>query len=76
MPIHGYLMINPIYAKLGIMGHILWFEKMLERAHVPAMLYNIPLRARVSLHAETVRNLSSHEKIFRLSQIQVAPLIL
>lgn len=62
MPIHGYLMITPIYTKPGIMGQTLWFEKLLEKAHVPAMLYNIPSRAGVSLHAETVRNLSSHEK--------------
>ncbi|MDM8335333.1 4-hydroxy-tetrahydrodipicolinate synthase [Wolbachia pipientis] len=62
MPIHGYLMTTPIYAKPGIMGQTLWFEKLLEKAHVPAMLYNIPSRAGVSLYAEAVRNLSSHEK--------------
>lgn len=66
MPIHGYLMTTPIYAKPGIMGQTLWFEKLLEKAHVPAMLYNIPSRAGVSLHAETVRNLSSHEKFWAI----------
>lgn len=66
MPIHGYLMTTPIYAKPGIMGQTLWFEKLLEKAHVPAILYNIPSRAGVSLHAETVRNLSSHEKFWAI----------
>lgn len=66
MPLHGYLMTTPIYAKPGIMGQTLWFEKLLEKAHVPAMLYNIPARAGVSLHAETVRNLSSHEKFWAI----------
>lgn len=66
MPISGYLMTTPIYTKPGIMGQILWFEKLLKKAHVPAMLYNIPSRAGVSLHAETVRNLFSHEKFWAI----------
>ncbi|QOD38677.1 4-hydroxy-tetrahydrodipicolinate synthase [Candidatus Wolbachia massiliensis] len=66
IPIHGYLMTTPIYAKPGTMGQTLWFEKLLETAHVPAMLYNIPSRAGVSLHAETVCNLSSHEKFWAI----------
>lgn len=66
IPIHGYLMTTPIYAKPGIMGQTLWFEKLLEKAHVPAMFYNIPSRAGVSLYAETVRNLSSHEKFWAI----------
>ncbi|MGL9717759.1 MAG: 4-hydroxy-tetrahydrodipicolinate synthase [Wolbachia sp.] len=66
MPIHGYLMTTPIYTKPGIMGQTLWFEKLLEIAHVPAMLYNIPSRAGVNLHVETVRNLSSHEKFWAI----------
>ncbi|MGL9717936.1 MAG: 4-hydroxy-tetrahydrodipicolinate synthase [Wolbachia sp.] len=66
MPIHGYLMTTPIYTKPGIKGQTLWFEKLLEKAHVPAMLYNIPSRAGVSLYAETVRNLSGHEKFWAI----------
>lgn len=66
MPIHGYLMTTPIYAKPGIMGQTLWFEKLLEKAHVPVMFYNIPSRAGINLHAETVGNLSSHEKFWAI----------
>lgn len=66
MPIHGYLMTTPIYTKPGIIGQTLWFEKLLEKAHVPAMLYNIPSRAGINLHLETVRNLSGHDKFWAI----------
>ncbi|MGL9757382.1 MAG: 4-hydroxy-tetrahydrodipicolinate synthase [Wolbachia sp.] len=66
MPISGYLVTTPIYTKPGIMGQTLWFEKLLEKAHVPAMLYNIPSRAGINIHTETVRNLSSHEKFWAI----------
>ncbi|WCR57755.1 4-hydroxy-tetrahydrodipicolinate synthase [Wolbachia endosymbiont of Ctenocephalides felis wCfeJ] len=66
MPIHGYLMTTPIYTKPGIMGQTLWFEKLLEKAHVPVMLYNIPSRAGVSLYPETVHNLSGHERFWSI----------
>jgi 4-hydroxy-tetrahydrodipicolinate synthase len=66
MPIHGYLMTTPIYTKPGIVGQTLWFEKLLEKSHIPAMLYNIPSRAGINLHAETVRNLSSHDKFWAI----------
>lgn len=31
MPISGYLITTPIYTKPGIMGQILWFEKLLKK---------------------------------------------
>ncbi|APR99173.2 4-hydroxy-tetrahydrodipicolinate synthase [Wolbachia endosymbiont of Folsomia candida] len=66
MPIHGYLMTTPIYTKPGIIGQTLWFEKLLEKVHAPAMLYNIPSRAGINLHTETVRNLSGHDKFWAI----------
>ncbi|MDN5248115.1 MAG: 4-hydroxy-tetrahydrodipicolinate synthase [Wolbachia endosymbiont of Tyrophagus putrescentiae] len=66
MPIHGYLITTPIYTKPGIIGQTMWFEKLLEKAHVPAMLYNIPSRAGTSLYPETVRNLFNHEKFWAI----------
>ncbi|WP_419214399.1 4-hydroxy-tetrahydrodipicolinate synthase [Wolbachia endosymbiont of Rhagoletis cingulata] len=66
MPIYGYLMTTPIYTKPGIMGQTLWFEKLLEKAHVPAMLYNIPSRAGINLHPETAHNLSDHKKFWAI----------
>ena len=61
-PIDGYLMTTPIYTKPGVMGQTLWFETLMNKAHKPAMLYNIPSRAGISLHTETVQNLSQHER--------------
>lgn len=66
MPIYGYLMTTPIYTKPGIMGQTLWFEKLLEKSHVPAMLYNIPSRAGINLHPETAHNLSDHKKFWAI----------
>ena len=62
LPIHGYLMTTPIYTKPGALGQTAWFETLLNKAAHPVMLYNIPGRAAVTLHAETVKNLQQHEK--------------
>jgi 4-hydroxy-tetrahydrodipicolinate synthase len=61
-PIHGYLMTTPIYTKPGVIGQVKWFEKLLDRAAHPAMLYNIPGRASVPLYPEAVRNLQEHKQ--------------
>ncbi|WP_253299810.1 dihydrodipicolinate synthase family protein, partial [Wolbachia endosymbiont of Chironomus riparius] len=66
MPIDGYLMTTPVYTKPGIIGQTLWFEKLLEKAHVPAILYNIPSRAGIRLYPETVSNLLDHEKFWAI----------
>ncbi|WFW29799.1 MAG: 4-hydroxy-tetrahydrodipicolinate synthase [Wolbachia endosymbiont of Menacanthus eurysternus] len=66
MPIHHYLITTPIYTKPGIIGQTLWFEKLLEKVHVPAMLYNVPSRAGVNLYPETVFNLYGHEKFWAI----------
>jgi 4-hydroxy-tetrahydrodipicolinate synthase len=62
MPIDGYLMTTPIYTKPGIIGQTKWFEKLLDKAAHPAMLYNIPGRAGVALHYDSVRNLQGHAR--------------
>lgn len=61
LPIDGYLMTTPIYTKPGIIGQTLWFETLLKAGQKPSMLYNIPSRAGVKLHAETVHNLQNNE---------------
>ena len=61
-PISGYLIATPIYTKPGVCGQTKWFEKLLNKAAYPCMLYNIPGRAGVSLHTATVNNLAAHEK--------------
>ncbi|OEY87183.1 4-hydroxy-tetrahydrodipicolinate synthase [Wolbachia pipientis] len=66
LPIHGYLITTPVYTKPGIAGQTLWFEKLLEKAHVPAMLYNVPSRTGIKLYHETVSNLSKHNKFWAI----------
>jgi 4-hydroxy-tetrahydrodipicolinate synthase len=66
MPIHGYLMTTPVYTRPGIIGQTLWFEKLLEKADIPSMLYNVPSRAGIKLYSETVRNLSKHNKFWAI----------
>lgn len=61
-PIQGYLMTTPIYTKPGIDGQTKWFEKLLNKAAYPAILYNIPGRAGVKLHPEAVKNLQKHNR--------------
>uniref|UniRef100_A0A1A9WJ63 4-hydroxy-2-oxoglutarate aldolase, mitochondrial n=1 Tax=Glossina brevipalpis TaxID=37001 RepID=A0A1A9WJ63_9MUSC len=65
MPIHSYLMTSPIYARPGNRGK-LYGLKSWSKKHVPAMLYNIPSRAGINLHAETVHNLSDLEKLWAI----------
>lgn len=61
-PILGYLMSTPIYTKPGVYGQVQWFEQLLSKAAKPVMLYNIPSRAGVVLHLQTVEILKQHEK--------------
>ena len=60
LPIQGYLMTTPIYTKPGVIGQTKWFENLLNKVDRPAMLYNIPSRAGIRLHYETVKNLQQH----------------
>lgn len=66
LPIQGYLLTTPIYTKPGVMGQTCWFEKLLNKASHPGMLYNIPGRAGVPLHPEAVGNLQHHDNFVAL----------
>lgn len=59
-PIKGFLFTTPIYTKPGIKGQTYWFKTLLDKTDKMAMLYNIPSRAGVKLHSETVMNLSNN----------------
>lgn len=66
LPISGYLMPTPLYTKPGIMGQTAWFEKLLDAASHPCMLYNIPSRTGIKLHSETVKNISAHKQFYAI----------
>jgi 4-hydroxy-tetrahydrodipicolinate synthase len=61
-PISGYLMTTPIYTKPGVVGQTRWFETLLNKSTLPAILYNIPGRSGVSLHPQAVKALQGHER--------------
>lgn len=66
LPISAFLMTTPIYTKPDIQGQTEWFKSLLDKAHVPTMLYNIPSRAATKLHPKAVENLASHEKLWAI----------
>jgi 4-hydroxy-tetrahydrodipicolinate synthase len=66
LPIDGYLMTTPMYTKPGVLGQSAWFEKLLDHAAHKAMLYNIPGRSGIKLHAEAIKNLKHHERLWAL----------
>lgn len=59
-PIFGFLVTTPVYAKPGVYGQTAWLESLLDIAHKPVILYNIPSRAGVPLYVEAVRMLVDH----------------
>jgi 4-hydroxy-tetrahydrodipicolinate synthase len=61
LPLAGYMLTTPIYTKPGIIGQTEWFDALLAKANKPCMLYNIPGRAAIKLHPETVANLHGYK---------------
>lgn len=60
LPLAGYLLVTPIYAKPGAHGQAGWFRALLDATRRPCMLYNIPSRAGVPLSAEALELLRGH----------------
>lgn len=68
LPLAGYLIAPPSYSKPGAWGQIHWFTALLNRAHHPVMLYNIPSRTGVSLLTQAVCKLKSHEQLVAIKE--------
>ncbi|AEB42006.1 4-hydroxy-tetrahydrodipicolinate synthase [Chlamydia pecorum] len=60
-PISGFLLTSPIYTKPGVYGQTLWFETLLKKTQLPAILYNIPSRAGTPLHIDTLKAVAHYE---------------
>ncbi|MBV1775138.1 4-hydroxy-tetrahydrodipicolinate synthase [Burkholderiaceae bacterium DAT-1] len=60
LPLAGYLMVTPIYAKPGAKGQAKWFRTLMDAVSKPCMLYNIPSRAGVAMPDETIESLLDH----------------
>lgn len=67
-PIDSYLMVTPIYSKPGPKGQKMWFEKLLDTASKPCMLYNIPSRSGVPLSIKTAEELQEHPNFWSIKE--------
>ncbi len=68
MPVDAYLMVTPIYAKPGAEGQRRWFESLMDDVTRPCMLYNVPSRAGVALHAQALRYLQNHRNLWAVKE--------
>jgi 4-hydroxy-tetrahydrodipicolinate synthase len=68
LPIHGYLLGSPIYAKPGVVGQTQWFSTLLDAANFPCMLYNVPSRSGVSIPIETLQAVQHHHNCWALKE--------
>ncbi|TQF66197.1 4-hydroxy-tetrahydrodipicolinate synthase [Pseudoalteromonas luteoviolacea] len=68
LPIHGYLLGSPLYAKPGTEGLIHWFNTLLDEASLPCMLYNVPGRSAVAIDPKVLSQLSNHPNLWALKE--------
>lgn len=68
LPIDGYLMVNPIYARPGPQGQFEWFQKLLDTASKPCMLYNVPARTGCPLEIGVLKRLNQHPNLWALKE--------
>jgi 4-hydroxy-tetrahydrodipicolinate synthase len=66
--IEGFLLVTPIYAKPGEYGQEAWFKALLETSTSPCMIYNVPSRAAVKLHASALHGISNHRNFWALKE--------
>jgi 4-hydroxy-tetrahydrodipicolinate synthase len=66
--IDAFLLGTPIYAKPGAVGQTQWFEKLLESANFPCMLYNVPSRSGVEIPLATVKTLENHRNFWAMKE--------
>ena len=68
LPIHGYLLGSPLYAKPGVIGQTHWFENLLDASDHPCMLYNVPGRSAVDIPPAVISNLKDHKNLWALKE--------
>jgi 4-hydroxy-tetrahydrodipicolinate synthase len=66
--IHSLLLVTPLYAKPGRRGQTAWFQKLLDTAKLPCVLYNVPGRTAVAMHIETVKDVIKHPNFFGIKE--------
>jgi 4-hydroxy-tetrahydrodipicolinate synthase len=68
LPLHGYLMVTPIYSKPGEHGQFAWFSALMEASTRPCMLYNVPSRTGCLLNKNAVRRLAGHPRFWAIKE--------
>lgn len=63
-----YLLVVPLYAKPGAHGQYGWFERLMDIAKRPCMLYNVPGRTAKNLEIETVKMLNDHPNFWAIKE--------
>jgi 4-hydroxy-tetrahydrodipicolinate synthase len=68
LPIDGYLLAAPLYAKPGPKGQQQWFNALLDRSQHPCMIYNVPSRSGVDLSLDALANLADHPNFWSVKE--------
>ena len=68
LPIHGFLLGSPLYAKPGAVGQTHWFESLLNASSHPCMLYNVPSRSGTDIPVETIQNIQNHPNCWAMKE--------
>lgn len=68
LPIAGYLLAAPLYAKPGPVGQEKWFRALLQASKLPCMLYNVPSRSGVELVPQALINLLDEPNFWSLKE--------
>ncbi|MBI2382054.1 MAG: 4-hydroxy-tetrahydrodipicolinate synthase [Gammaproteobacteria bacterium] len=73
LPLSGYLMVTPLYAKPGADGQRRWFETLMNAVSRPCMLYNVPSRAGVQLAEAALDGLRGHANLWAVKEASGDP---
>jgi 4-hydroxy-tetrahydrodipicolinate synthase len=68
MGMKGFLAVTPYYSKPGVQGQISWFQKILDTASLPVMLYNVPSRTGIRLAPQVLTELKNHPNLWALKE--------
>ena len=66
-------MVTPLYAKPGDEGQLYWFQKLMNKASKPVMLYNIPGRTGIPLSKKALLTLKDHPRFWAIKEASGSP---